>query len=150
MTTDEQNFQEAEKENCARKSEAEKRFLMRSILFAAAILTAALGVKLLSAAGIANGDALARALGAGIGVVFIVLGNAMPKTLGILSNEPEREAKTQTRQRRTGWLFVLAGIAIIAGWLALPVGGANFFMMALTLAIVVFITAQRLSKRRKS
>jgi Ca2+/Na+ antiporter len=67
-----------------------------------------------------------RLLGLAAGVVFVVIGNRLPKILTPLSILPLPLAERVTRARRfIGTVWVILGLAMMAGFLAVPLASAR-------------------------
>lgn len=60
-----------------------------------------------------------------MGIIFIVMGNYMPKIIAPLTENGCNPARHQAFQRQVGWLFVLTGILYVVVWLALTPELAN-------------------------
>jgi hypothetical protein len=54
------------------------------------------------------------------GIYFIIRGNRLPKVLMPMSDPRYDPAAMPILQRRTGWIFVLSGLAYSVIWLVLP------------------------------
>ena len=113
------------------------------IVFAGLILVIPLGLKLATALGaIDHADFSKRAMMAIIGAFLMSTGNAIPKTLTPLSVMRCDAAKAQAFHRFAGWTWVLAGLALAAAWLTLPVSLADRVTFVVLPAAILIITAQ--------
>jgi hypothetical protein len=113
------------------------RDIRRGLLHAGLIIAVAGGAKAAAAQGFIGSDWPGRAVMAVTGMVLMVTGNAIPKTLMPLSACSGGPATLQRLQRRAGWTFALAGAALAIGWLVLPESLAN----PLTLLLLAPVTA---------
>jgi hypothetical protein len=124
----------------ADQSAAERGLFTVSAIAGGLILAAALGKTLAAALGYDGGETLDRAIGVGTGVVLLVVGNAVPKTLGPLTANRCTPEQTQALQRFSGWTFAVSGLAYAAAWLFAPIDVARdwaVFIVAAGLAIAV-------------
>ena len=89
--------------------------------FAGAIVGIALLSRLAASLGWAHAaDLSSRASMATVGVVFVLTGNAVPKTLTPLAAMKRDPARVQAFRRFAGWAWVLTGVAYSLAWFALP------------------------------
>lgn len=137
------------------KAEAERRAargtVRSGIATAGVILAISLGAKLAGALGAAQyGDMALRATMAIVGAFLAVTGNAIPKTLTPLATLHCDPAKVQAVQRRAGWIWTLAGLAVAMVWLTLPVNQAlAMTFLFLPSAIVVTVGQAAWLRRAK-
>ena len=83
----------------------------RALTGAGLLLAAALALKLADAYDLLAGGMSDRAMGVILGIVVVIFGNSMPKTLEPLAKKGCEPSKTQALQRFAGWTFVLSGLA---------------------------------------
>ncbi|MCZ6673885.1 MAG: hypothetical protein O7C75_13215, partial [Verrucomicrobia bacterium] len=76
-------------------SEAERRFFTGSVIVAGVLLAGAQGIKLIETLGDFDPDRLQRVWGVGVGVILVIMGNAMPKILSPLAAQRCSESKTK-------------------------------------------------------
>jgi hypothetical protein len=104
------------------------------VIFGSAIMTASLIAKL---AGVYGGpqdpDLGVRATMVVMGVYFVVMGNAIPKTLTPLATMRRDPAIVQAARRVAGWMWVTTGLAYAIVWLTLPMSIATPVSMAVLL-----------------
>ena len=91
-----------------------------------------------------DGNISERAMGVLLGVVLVIIGNFIPKTLEPLSAQQCEPSRKQSLQRFAGWAFVLAGLAHAIVWLTFPLERANSVAM-LVVATSVALVAGRLA-----
>jgi len=91
-----------------------------------------------------------RAIMAILGAFLIFTGNGIPKALTPLAAMQCDAAKVQAFQRFGGWTWVLAGFAIIFGWLVLPIPMAQVVtgLVLPTAMILLGIQWMRLRRSR--
>ena len=75
-----------------------------------------------------------RVMGVLLGIVLVVTGNFIPKTLEPLSAERCDPSRKQALQRFAGWAFVLAGVGYAIVWLTFPLDRANAVAMSIVAA----------------
>ncbi len=101
-----------------------RRSISFAIAFASLVVAIALGARLAEALGLIDrslADVVAtRWTNVFAGGYFVLRGNALPKVLMPLPDLGPGAEAMQALQRRTGWIFVLAGLAYIVLWLVLP------------------------------
>jgi hypothetical protein len=125
-----------------------------AIIFSSLLLSVSLGAPLAAALGLID-NSLAHVIGSrGVyalgGCYFIVRGNRLPKMLSPLSATLCDPATMQALQRRTGWAYVLAGLAIAIVWVALPLHLAQpigMAIIALGILVPTFIMRAHANRR---
>ncbi len=117
------------------------------IVFAASILAAALAARLAHAIGAVDNDLSRRLPMVIIGAYFVLVGNAMPKTLRPLSALRCDPTTAQSVQRLAGWTWVLSGLVVAGVWLTLPVDLAEAVSMAAIVGSVLVVVAKIISVR---
>ncbi|WP_394760515.1 hypothetical protein [Phenylobacterium sp.] len=85
------------------------RRLTQSLIAAAVLLAAALGLKFAERGGLVSHDMALRAVQALIGLGLAVYANVMPKRLGRFRN-PAAAQRAQAALRTGGWAFTLGGL----------------------------------------
>ena len=83
-----------------------------------------------------------RGWGVSMGLLLVVVGNFIPKTLEPLARNRAADGKVQALQRFSGWAFVLGGVAYAAIWLVAPIEYANHASTALLATVVVVVVAR--------
>ncbi|MDB5430247.1 MAG: putative integral rane protein [Caulobacter sp.] len=119
----------------AEQSPSERGYLEGSVISAGLLLIASLTYKLAHNFGVDGGVLGDRVMGAGGGVVMMVLGNYLPKALGPVTAARCSPVQMQAMQRFAGWTFMIAGLLYTAAWIFLPVSLAH------TVAIPIAATA---------
>ena len=84
---------------------------------------------------------------ASFGILLVVVGNAMPKTLQPLARMTCDVAAVQAFQRFAGWTWVLTGLGYTFVWLALPLTIAKPISLAVLLTGMLMVVA-RIAKWR--
>jgi hypothetical protein len=135
------------------KAEAERRdargTVRSGIATAGVILAISLGAKLAVALGAAQyGDMALRATMAIVGAFLAVTGNAIPKTLTPLAALQCDPAKVQAVQRRAGWIWTLAGLAVAIVWLTLTINLAIAMTFLLLPSAILVTVGQAVWLRR--
>jgi hypothetical protein len=102
-----------------------RKAISGAMIFVSLLISLTLAAPLAAALGLID-DTLARAIARRaasvfVGVFFVLRGNRLPKMLTPLADTRCDPAALQTLQRRTGWAYVLAGLAYTVLWLVLPV-----------------------------
>ncbi len=116
------------------------RDLRTGILFAALMLAVSAGARLAARAGVAGADAFGdRAHMALIGAFIAWMGNTIPKRLTPLDRLRCDPARAQAFFRLAGWIWVLAGLAMIGAWLALPLDVAGFVTLTVVPAAMLLV-----------
>jgi len=130
----------------SRSSSDDRKIRIRNIrrnLFAASLMLAtALVFRLLEDLGGINGNGAGRIAGVITGVILIVTGNYLPKSLRSLAAQKCNPARTIAAERLLGFSLVLAGFSHSALWLFAPVGLAqvlSFLIGASVLALAIII-----------
>jgi hypothetical protein len=117
------------------------------------MLVVPLGLRLASAMGIlVDPDVPRRGTMAMMGLFFVFLGNAMPKTLTPLSQLRCSPARVQAFQRFNGWTWTLAGLLYALAWLTLPMTIAKPASAATLLGAILIVMgrgAQQFWPRRR-
>jgi hypothetical protein len=124
-----------------------------AIVFAALMLLVGLGNRLATASSASSSpDFPLRAIMAIAGAFLAFTGNAIPKVLTPLTSLRCDPAKAQAARRFVGWTWVLAGVAVCAVWLGLPIVHAQTAMYILLPAAMLVTCAQLIfpRTRRKS
>jgi len=122
-------------------SASERSFLSTSIVAAGVILSAALLRHMLTSFGVSDSEPFDRAIGVGIGVTLVLLGNTTPKILAPLTAKRCAPSVVQSVQRFAGWVFVLDGFICIAAALFLPVGeGRDLYTIATGIALALVLS----------
>lgn len=70
-------------------------------------------------------DASKRVMGCLIGLLFVVVGNYLPKNPDAAVENHCTPSRTQALQRFSGWVFVIMGLGYAFVWLVLPVSTAG-------------------------
>lgn len=121
-------------------SSSELSFLMASVVAAGVILSAALLRHMLTNAGFVYGEPLDRAIGVGIGVTLLLIGNTTPKILAPLTAKRCAPALVQSVQRFAGWIFVIDGLICIAASLFMPVDqGRDLYTITTAVALALVL-----------
>jgi hypothetical protein len=120
--------------------------ILNSLLGAAALITAALGMAAAVALGVVPGDWSTRFGMLSSALVLIVIGNALPKKI--------EKGCSRTRslriQRLLGWTFVVTGLLAIPIWLFAPMAWARLAGLSLYALAVVFAIGSVLRITRRS
>jgi hypothetical protein len=136
----------------SRSSDTNNKFRIRNIkrgLFAASLmLGAALAFRLTRDLGIIDGDIAMRVDGVIAGVILIIIGNYLPKTVRSLAAQKCNPARAIAAERLLGFTLVLAGFIHGAVWLFAPLDPARTFSFligaaVLVLAIIIYFWAAR-------
>jgi hypothetical protein len=123
-----------------------------AVVFAALMTGIPLALTLARSYGLLDGsDVARRSTGVLIGAFLAMVGNVMPKNLPPLSSTRCDGARQQAFHRRAGWTWVLCGLGLSIGWLALPIDSAEMATMALVVISMVstIVLLVRLSRPRK-
>jgi hypothetical protein len=128
---------------CA-QTDAQRGFLVLSVLFAGVMLAIALGMALAKRVGFESDEMGHRIFGVICGVFLVVMGNTIPKVLGPLAGKTCSPARLQSLQRFAGWTFVGAGLGYLAAWIFLPISLAEPMATAFC-AVAVILVAGRLT-----
>ncbi len=130
----------------SRSSREDKEIRIRNIrrsLFAASLmLGAALAFRLTRDLGIIDGDIAMRVDGVITGVILIIIGNYLPKTVRSLAAQKCNPARAIAAERFLGFSLVFAGFTHSALWLFAPVDLAqisSFLIGAAVLALAIII-----------
>jgi hypothetical protein len=100
--------------------------IRHAVAFAALMIAAPLGIRLLATLGVAHEGTLGRRLPMIVlGAFFVVTGNALPKMLTPLSDLRCDAATAQAIQRFSGWAWVLTGLSYAVSWIVLPIEAAE-------------------------
>jgi len=100
--------------------------IKRALIFAALILLASLGIRVLrSMELVAAANVSLRLMMAVTGAFLMMTGNSIPKTLTPLASTVCDPVRLQRFQRLAGWSWVLAGAALAITWLVLPISTAK-------------------------
>lgn len=83
-----------------------------------------------------------RAMGVLLGIVLIICGNFIPKTLEPLATQRCEPSRLQSLQRFAGWTFVLAGLGYAIVWLTFPIDRANGVAMAIVATGLVLVAGR--------
>jgi len=114
--------------------------IIYGVLWAVAILAAALFLKRAQHAHLVSGDVVQRGVEVIIGLSFAVYANFIPKSVPGLKLSPARAARVQAMQRFNSWLFCLAGLVFAAIWAFAPLalaGAASMAVMGGTMVVVL-------------
>ena len=119
------------------------RDIRGGIAWGTAILAIALGGKLILRLG-ASGetDLTWRITMMLLGAFLVFTGNGIPKALTPLSAIHCDAARVQAFQRFGGWLWVVAGLALVFAWLVLPVPSAQLMSSILLPSAMILIGIQ--------
>lgn len=125
------------------------------VTFMGLTLTITLSMRLAMALGVMeNADFARRATMAVVGILFVITGNRMPKTLTPLAALKCDPARVQAFQRFADWTCVLTGLAFAMVWLLLPIDVASavssILLVSGILAIAVQIVRLRTTRRREA
>ena len=132
-------------------NDGERRFFVGAVLIAGVVLASAQCLKLVERLDLFAPGVLERAWGVGVGVLLVVMGNAMPKVLSPLAARCTTASATavpaargqasqkQSVQRVAGWSFVLGGLGYAIAWLALPVKQADTVATLICLAALAVV-----------
>ncbi len=130
----------------SRSSDINKKFRIRNIkrgLFAASLMLAtALAFRLARDLEVIDGDIALRIAGVITGVILIVTGNYLPKSLRSLAAQKCNPARAIAAERLLGFSLVLAGFTHSALWLFAPIDLAqmsSFLIGAAVLALAIII-----------
>jgi len=135
------------KEEAARRDA--RSSVLSGIVTAGLILVISLGAKLAVALGAIHfGDIPLRATMAIVGAFLAVTGNAIPKTLTPLAALHCDPAKIQAVQRLAGWIWALAGLAVVIAWLTLPINLAEAMSFLLLPSAILVTVGQAVWLRR--
>jgi hypothetical protein len=117
----------------ARRLTAAHRDVTTSLVMAGVLLSIALGAKALEHLGWSSGgDMASRMNGILIGVILVVVSNAIPKRM--------TSANALTMLRTVGRAFVIGGFGYATAWLVLPLRFAgNVAMVIVLLSLVVAV-----------
>jgi hypothetical protein len=120
-----------------------------AVVFAALMMGIPLALTLARSYGVVDDvDVGRRSTGVLIGVFLMMLGNVMPKNLPPLSSIGCDAARQQAFLRRAGWTWVLCGLAMAIGWLALPIDAAELASTVLSVTAMAATIVQLLRLRR--
>jgi hypothetical protein len=121
------------------------RDITTAIVLASLMLDVKLAINLIDGFGTRAGhDFAERVTMALMGVFFIFMGNAMPKTLRPLAALRRDPARVQAARRFEGWTWVVSGLAFAVVWLAAPMDlTLPLSMAAIVGAIVLIIVRSR-------
>lgn len=120
-----------------------------AIVFAALMMTLALGAKLANTLGVlGDHDFAQRGLMVILGFFLMFTGNAIPKTLAPLASLQCDPAKVQAFQRLAGWTWVLTGLGYAMAWLLMPIDAAQPTSLVLLVCGMLAIAAQIVRLRR--
>jgi hypothetical protein len=126
------------------QTEAQRGFLILSVVFAGVMLAIALGMALAKRVGFESDEMGHRVFGVVCGAFLVVMGNTVPKVLGPLASKTCSPARLQGLQRFAGWTFVGGGLGYLAAWIFLPISLAEPMATALC-ALAVILVAGRLT-----
>ncbi len=116
------------------------RDLRIGIAFAALMLAVSAGARIASRSGVPGAEAFGeRAHMATIGAFLAWIGNTIPKRLTPLDRLRTDPARAQAFFRLAGWIWVLAGLALIASWLALPLDTAGLVTLTVVPAAMLIV-----------
>lgn len=123
-----------------------QRIIYNSLIGAAVLITATLGVGAAVTYEAIPADWSTRFGMLASALVLIVIGNGLPKKI-----EPGcSRSQSQAIQRLLGWTFVVTGLIAIAVWLIMPVAVARMAGLALYGAAVVFAVVAILQIRQRT
>jgi hypothetical protein len=121
-----------------RRFSSARRDVTTSLVLAGLLLLVALGAKALGHMGWAAGsDIAARTNGIMLGVILVVLSNAIPKRMS--------SARALAMRRTVGTAFVLGGFGYASAWLVLPLQFADTVALVIMLASVVVAAVSYIS-----
>ena len=109
------------------------------VLGAIAIIAASLILKFLASNGVIDSESSKRAMQVIIGVMLLVVGNLIPKTLEPLRTACGGPSKEQSLKRFAGWTFVIAGIAYAIIWMVAPLDYASLISMSVVIAAILMV-----------
>ncbi len=119
------------------------RQIQAAIVFAALMMTLALGGRLANALGLwSDLDFARRGMMVILGVFLAFIGNALPKTLTPLSALQCDPARVQAFQRFAGWTWVLTGLGYAMVWILLPMSAAQPTSLVLLVGGMLAVAAQ--------
>jgi hypothetical protein len=124
--------------------------IRNALVLAGLMLAIAMLARLAASLGWAAASELSsRASMAVLGALFVLTGNAVPKTLTPLAAMKRDPARVQAFRRYAGWTWVLTGVAYSLAWLALPAKlAANATLVVLPLGtLLVALGWLRLHRR---
>jgi len=127
------------------RNRAALRDIRGSVVLASTLLAVTLGFRAADAAGLlgAGGDDVTRrAFGVAIGLVLVVIGNAIPKKLEPMLAKSCSPAQLQSMQRFAGWTFVLAGLGYAAASAFVPLAYANTTATTICAGAVILVLAR--------
>jgi hypothetical protein len=124
------------------------RHLIGAFAIAGLTLAVALAFRYAKASGVVDPETSTRVVTAFFGLIVAWSGNMMPKTLTPLARMRCDPARSQARQRRAGWAFVLAGLGWSVSWLVLPLPAAMPISMLLLMfgAVAALLPFNRLAR----
>ena len=113
-----------------------RRPIVSALAIAAALLSAAVAVKLARHFGYIDMEQGRRAIGAVIGLMVAYYGNFVPKQLG-RSRGLASDRRKQTALRISGWSFTLTGLGYAAISLSWPEQPGSIVAMALMASAII-------------
>jgi hypothetical protein len=141
---------------CGENIPESRKTLSGAMIFASLLIAVALGARLADALGLMEGTwaqaIINRATNVFVGGYLVFHGNRLPKILTPVWSARCDSATMQTLRRRTGWAYVLAGLAFTLLWLALPVHLARPIGMAVIVAgvlvpsVIMLVSVNRRAK----
>ena len=136
-------------ENASPEARRSANSIRVGVTYAGLMVVVSLGAKLATALGAAvDADFSRRALMAVLGAFLVFTGNSVPKTLAPLVSVTCDAGRLQAFQRFAGWTWVLTGLALALGWLALPVNLAESGTFVLVPASMLLLVVQVVRLRR--
>ena len=111
-----------------RLGEEARQTLLSSLSLAGALLLSALGLQIVQSYGLIGSAMPERTQGIMLGILMMIIGNALPKTLKPLRHRCS-SAREQALQRFAGWMFVLAGFGYALAWAVLPKAQADLYAL---------------------
>jgi hypothetical protein len=97
-----------------------------AVVFAALMMGIPLALTLARSYGLVDSlDVSRRSGGVLVGLCIVMVGNAIPKNLPLLSSTGGDGARQQAFHRLAGWTWVLCGLASVIGWVVLPMDYAE-------------------------
>lgn len=124
-----------------RGESASARHIRASLFGASLVIAGALLISLGGQTGWLGDVAGDRLFGVMLGLVLVVTGNFLPKTVRPITQRHCGSVRLARFERRAGWIFVLAGLVHIAIWIFAPADSANPAAMMIVAAALCLIAA---------
>ncbi|WP_306253037.1 hypothetical protein [Parvularcula sp. IMCC14364] len=124
--------------------------LQRAVFGACLMVGGSLGVVLVEEVGLVGPGFEKRAVGVFLGLMLVMTGNFLPKTVRPLTAENCDPARAMATERFAGWVFVLAGLVYAGIWLFAPIEQAPLGSSLIGLAAFFVVLAAWLRLREKS